>query len=177
MELFWKNGYHATSIQDLVNHLGINRASIYDTYGGKKELFDKAFALYRQINTNKTAQFLNNQDSIKKGFRLLFDMAIEETISDIDKKGCFVVNTAAELIPGDHEIKDVIRGNHDAMEETFYEFLLKGEKEGEIPPGKDLHAIATMIFTLFNGLRIIAKVQSNPEKLKASVDAALKLLD
>ena len=40
MELFWNKGYHATSIQDLVSNLGINRASLYDTFGGKKELFD-----------------------------------------------------------------------------------------------------------------------------------------
>ena len=43
MELFWEKGFHATSIQDLVAHLGINRASLYDTFGGKEELFKKAF--------------------------------------------------------------------------------------------------------------------------------------
>ena len=42
-DLFWKQGFHATSIQDLVNHLKINRASLYDTFGGKEELFNKAF--------------------------------------------------------------------------------------------------------------------------------------
>ena len=39
MELFWARGYHATSIQDLVDHLGVNRQSLYDTFGGKDELF------------------------------------------------------------------------------------------------------------------------------------------
>ena len=48
MELFWEKGFHATSIQDLVSHLGINRASLYDTYGGKDELFNTAFETYRQ---------------------------------------------------------------------------------------------------------------------------------
>ncbi|MEL6975424.1 MAG: helix-turn-helix domain-containing protein, partial [Bacteroidota bacterium] len=47
MELFWEKGFHATSIQDLVSHLGINRASLYDTFGGKDELFNTAFESYR----------------------------------------------------------------------------------------------------------------------------------
>ena len=177
MELFWKNGYHATSIQELVNHLGINRASIYDTYGGKKELFDKAFALYRQVNTNEVALFLDKHENVKEGFRALFEMAIRESLSDVDRKGCFVVNTATELIPGDGSIKEVIKENQEVVESSFYDFLLRGQKNGEIAAGKDLKAIAGMIFTLYSGLRVIAKVQSDPEKLLASVDTALMVLD
>ena len=48
MNLFWKQGYSATSVQDLVSHLGINRASLYDTFGDKEQLFKKSFALYRK---------------------------------------------------------------------------------------------------------------------------------
>lgn len=46
MELFWEKGYEATSIQDLLEKMGINRFSLYDTFKGKRELFDAAMALY-----------------------------------------------------------------------------------------------------------------------------------
>ena len=61
MELFWKKGYYATSIQDLVNHLGINRASLYDTFGGKKKLFLHTFSHYRTVNTQGVKDFLEGQ--------------------------------------------------------------------------------------------------------------------
>ena len=69
MCLFWRNGFHATSMQDLVSYLGINRASIYDTYGGKKELFDKAFEHYRTTNRKQLLDFLESQESVKEGFK------------------------------------------------------------------------------------------------------------
>ena len=82
MQLFWKKGYYATSIQDLVNHLGINRSSIYDTYGGKKELFDQAFLLYRSTNVADTRNFLKTQKHVREGFKRLFEMTIEESLTD-----------------------------------------------------------------------------------------------
>ena len=57
IHLFWKQGYTATSIQDLVTHLGINRASLYDTFGDKEELFKKAFEQYRKTSFDGLTQF------------------------------------------------------------------------------------------------------------------------
>jgi TetR/AcrR family transcriptional repressor of nem operon len=108
MNLFWKKGYDATSIQDLVNHLGINRASLYDTFEGKKELFAKVFLLYRETNSNGLKQFLSSQDDIKLGFSKLFIQVIEQSKSDIHNKGCFVVNTTIEFIPNDFEMIQVL---------------------------------------------------------------------
>ena len=116
MELFWKKGYHATSIQDLVGFLGINRGSLYDTYGGKKELFDKAFQLYRTNNSNGVTAFFESQNEVKKGFRKLFQMGINEAITDKDQKGCFVVNTTTELIPGEQEMLEIIQDNKKVFE-------------------------------------------------------------
>jgi TetR/AcrR family transcriptional repressor of nem operon len=108
MNLFWKKGYDATSIQDLVNHLGINRASLYDTFEGKKELFAKVFLLYRETNSNGLKQFLSSQDDIKLGFSRLFIQVIEQSKSDIHNKECFVVNTTIEFIPNDFEMIQVL---------------------------------------------------------------------
>ncbi len=177
MELFWKKGYHATSIQDLVNHLGINRASLYDTYGGKRELFDKSFQQYRASNTKGITSFLNDQPNVKTGLRKLFETAIDESVKDQDRKGCFVVNTTTELVPGDEKIQAILEENKHAFENLFYNFLLLGEEKGEIARGKDLKAIASLIFTFYNGLKVIAKIQPDKKQLLTSVDTVLTLLD
>ncbi len=177
MELFWKKGYHATSIRDLVNHLGINRASLYDTYGGKKELFDRSFNKYRTSNTKGVISFLDSQPNVKEGLKKLFEIAIKESVNDDDKKGCFVVNTTTELLPGDDKIQAILEENIKTFENVFYNFLLSGEKKGEIAKGKDLKAIASLIYMLYNGIKVVAKVEPDERKLFSSVDAALVLLD
>jgi TetR/AcrR family transcriptional repressor of nem operon len=176
-ELFWKKGYHATSIQDLVSFLGINRGSLYDTYGGKKELFDKAFQLYRTNNSNGITAFFESQSEVKKGFRKLFEMGINESISDKDKKGCFVVNTTTELIPGEKEMLKILQENKKVFESLFYAFLLKGQQNGEIPKNKNIKTISRLYYTFYNGLKVLAKIQSEPNELLNSVDEILMLLD
>lgn len=177
MELFWKNGYHATSIQDLVNHLGISRGSLYDTFEGKRNLFELAFEKYRTDNIQAVSSFMKSQASVKTGIRTLFERAIQESIEDKDQKGCFVINTITELIPGDEAIQTVINKNNNAFTKLFHTHLNRGERSGEIPSGKDLKTIAQLIFTLYNGIKVVAKVKPNRKKLMSSVDAALTLLD
>ena len=176
-ELFWKKGYHATSIADLVSFLGINRGSLYDTYGGKKELFDKAFQLYRDNNTNAVTTFLESQNEVKIGFRKLFEMGINEAITDKDQKGCFVVNTTTELIPGEEEMLKRIQNNKKVFESIFYAFLLKGQQNGEIPKSKNIKNISSLFYTFYNGLKVVAKVETDPNELMKSVDEMLMLLD
>ena len=177
MNLFWKQGYSATSVQDLVSHLGINRASLYDTFGDKEKLFLKAFENYRKANTEGIIQFLESQDNVKEGFRQLFEMAIEDSVSDQEKKGCFVVNTTTELIPGDKKIFEIIQENRKTFEAIFLNYLKSGEVKGQFKKGKDLPAIATLLFTLYNGLKVVSKVNSNKKELSNSINQVLSLLD
>jgi len=177
MEIFWKKGFHATSMQDLVDAMGINRASMYDTFGNKQQLFELAFERYRASNTARIKQFLESQSSVKAGIRTLFKNAIKESCSDTENKGCFVVNITTELLPGDERIKDMLQANKMAFEQAFSEFLQKGVKNGEIPEGKDIKAIARMLFTLYNGLKVVGKIPGKQEDLMASVEAALGVLE
>ena len=177
MNLFWKQGYSATSVQDLVSHLGINRASLYDTFGDKEKLFLKAFQNYRKTNTEGIIQFLESQDNVKEGFRQLFEMAIEDSVNDQEKKGCFVVNTTTELIPCDKKIFEIIQENRKTFEAIFLNYLKSGEVKGQFKKGKDLPAIATLLFTLYNGLKVVSKVNSNKKELSNSINQVLSLLD
>ncbi len=178
MELFWKQGYHATSMQDLVSHLKINRASLYNSFpGGKEELFSKAFNLYRSSNRSAVMAFLNSQPSVKEGLRRLFGFAVDESVRDCDAKGCFVVNTTTELVPGDAAIAALLLQNKQDFEGIFLNFLQKGIETSEISPEKDLKAIAGLLFTLNNGLRVVAKVQADKESLMRVVDTALSVLE
>ncbi|WP_046757053.1 TetR/AcrR family transcriptional regulator [Kordia jejudonensis] len=177
MCLFWRNGFHATSMQDLVNYLGINRASIYDTYGGKKELFDKAFAHYRTTSRTQLKAFLESQESVKNGFKKLFENGISEAVCDTERKGCFVINVTTELVPNDEEMLNVIQENKVFMECTFHDFLQTGVDSGEISATKNLKNLASILHTFYNGMKVVSKTDPNEEELLTSVDTVLTLLD
>ncbi|MFD2100532.1 TetR/AcrR family transcriptional regulator [Flagellimonas iocasae] len=177
MELFWERGFHATSIQNLVTCLGINRASLYDTFGGKEELFNKVFTYYRKKNGDTLRSTLEQEKSVKAGFCRLFEDAIEKAQTDTAQKGCFVVNTTTELIPGDETIHNALRENKENAERIFIEHIKKGIESGEIDASKDAESIGPMLFALFSGLQVMAKVDPDPNKLRKLVKSGLSVLD
>ena len=177
MELYWEKGYHATSIQDIVTHLGISRASLYGTFGDKKRLFDLSLDLYCATNKKGTLQFLESQKNIKEGLKKLFEIAIKDSINDKKKKGCFVVNSTTELIPGDESVKRALVRNQATFENIFYQFMLSGQERGEITKEKDIKTIASLIYILFSGIKVVAKIEPNQDKLLKSIDMVLSLLD
>ncbi|TMM59561.1 TetR/AcrR family transcriptional regulator [Maribacter algarum] len=177
MELFWEKGFHATSMQDLVNHLGINRASIYDTYGGKNELFDKAFQNYRTISLASLKSIFDSESDVKKGFRKLFQMVIDDVKTQGCQKGCFVVNTITELVPGDTVLLEKLKQNAANTEGLFEQYIQRGIDDGHIDASKNPKAIAFTLFTLFSGLRVTSKVEQNSKKLNEMVEVGLSILD
>lgn len=177
MEVFWEKGYNATSISDLVMKLGINRASLYDTFGGKRLLFEKALQLYKVTNRADFISFLDSQPSVKEGLLKLFTMMIEAGVQATDPKGCLVVNTATEWIPCDKSIRLHIDENRKDYESLFYSYLKKGVAKGEISPDKDLHTLASYLFMMQNGLQVIAKIHSDEAYLMNIVKAGLEVLD
>lgn len=177
MELFWEKGFHATSMQDLVSHLGINRASLYDTFGSKEALFQKAVEHYIEVSGSCIRTLFEEENDVRVGLKRLFDMAINESLCDLSKKGCFVVNTTTELIPGDEAIQEMLQKNRENMEAVFVDYIQKGIDKGQIDASKNAQDVGLMFFGLYNGLRVLAKVDPTSESLKKMATAGLSILN
>lgn len=177
IQLFSVKGYHTTSMQDLVDALGINRASLYDTFGSKEALFEQAFALYKKENRQRVVHFLQHHSSVKEGIFKLFEYAVDEAVADKGTKGCLAVNTTTELIPGDRKICSQLAENKTDFEKIFYDYLMLGIEKGEISRDKDVKALAAFLFTLYNGLKVVSKINPDKKELIASVKAGLAVLD
>lgn len=177
VELFWKQGYNATSMDDLVNYLGINRASLYDTFGGKKELFKKALNKYLTDNRQWLYTFLHAQKSVKEGLCKFFRMVVTETMQDQDIKGCFAVNTSTELLPHDAEMCEILQKNKLNFEKLFFELLKKGQDNKELRKDMDLKATAAYLVAFFNGLKVMAKLKPAKKDLEATIKIGLSVLD
>ena len=177
INIFWEKGYNNTSIQDLVNHLGINRGSLYDTFGGKRELFDKAFQQYLTTNNNALITFFESQKSVKKGFEKFFEIPLNAAVCDKGVRGCFAVNTITEMLPEDSIMQEVLIKNKKIIETAFYNFLQKGVANGEISKDKNIKKITSFLYALLNGLLVTAKINFNKKELLETVKTGLLVLE
>ncbi|MEZ4687566.1 MAG: TetR/AcrR family transcriptional regulator [Bacteroidia bacterium] len=136
--LFWRQGFQATSMQDLVEHLGINRASMYSSFGSKRDLFEKAFDTYRKRNMNQVKAYLESVPSIREGLKSMLLQGSTDTFDDGKIKGCMVVNCTSEFLPNDHEMFKVLSANKQQFEKLMVNHFGNGKSERRVPPGPRL---------------------------------------
>lgn len=175
LQVFWDKGYEATSMQDLVKHMGINRASMYDTFGNKYELFKKAIDVYCQQTLLNTKQILQSPGSPLQNIMRYYQLLGSST-GIVKHHGCFINNTAVELGPHKPEIARYIRNHWAKVEEIFKSALDQAVEQGEIHPNTDTAALARLFNTLIQGLAVSSKVEISPERLASVVSTAFALL-
>jgi len=175
MNLFWKKGYHATSIQDLVDHLGINRGSIYATFIGKDELYQEAVKLYRQQNATALKEFLQQQSSVKEAIKALMYSNLNEAKCDPDKKGCFIVNCTTEYLPTHNESINLVDENRTIFLKTMTAFIQSGIDSGELNTSSNAHSLANLVYTFFSGMMVVSKTSNNYAELGKSIELVMGL--
>src|SRR3982751_5501533 len=97
MEVFWARGYEATSVGDLVEQMGINRQSIYDTFGDKHSLYLQSLDRYREVEGRKMLEAVEHPGAVKGALPQLFQGVIECALGGGERRGCFVGNATSEL--------------------------------------------------------------------------------
>jgi TetR/AcrR family transcriptional repressor of nem operon len=176
MRLFWKKGFHATSIQDLVDTLGVNRASLYGTYGGKEVLFRRSLDRYFELETSRINQILENETLAKSALSSLFDHLISQILSDTDQKGCLVINSIAELFPGEGALQNRLAEIKKAYESLFSNILFEGIENGEFSSEMNVPERAAFLFSVYTGLKVISKISPSESFLRNTVSTSLRVL-
>lgn len=178
MHLFWQKGYHDTSIQDLVEHLGINRASMYHTFGDKQRLFMRALERYRAIGLEWRWNILKeHQQSPVQALKELFLAAAGHLAGDPQCRGCFLVNSAAELLPAEGSIREYLDRTEQEELCIYSDCLERAIQLGELPPETDVPHTAAYLAGLYHGLTVVSKFRKDPEELKGMVRLGLSTLD
>lgn len=176
VDLFWRNGYHATSAQQLVDALGISRSSIYDTYTDKRTLFLKALKQYQDRNAKALIQFVNQATDAEQGVRGIFSGILQECAVDELNKGCFMVNTSIELSAMDAEIGQFVADNNRNVEDALTRLVKKGQDAGQFSTRKTARAYARFLFGTITALRVAARSGTDKKVLQDIVDVTLSAL-
>jgi TetR/AcrR family transcriptional repressor of nem operon len=172
MDLFWRKGYEATSMQDLVDHLGIGRGSIYATFGSKHELYLLALDRYGEESGGRALDLLSRPGPVLPAVRGFITGFLTEALSD--RKGCLVTNTAVEC-PHDRPMARRVESNWDGLETAIASALTRARAQGELAGDKDPRVLARFLVTFVQGLKVMAKVPDE-RRMRDAVDQALSLL-
>ncbi len=175
--VFWRNGYNGTSMQELVDGLGISRSSLYDTYGDKHTLFIKALESYQNEASGKVCAIINSAEPAKEKIKKLLEFITAELLNDKEHKGCFMVNAEVEVAPHDPEVSQLVCANDQQVEDAFYLVIKKGQESGEINSRQDARALARFTFNTVKGLRVTAKSTSDKAVFDDIIKLAMAMLD
>ena len=176
VHLFWLKGYNGTSMQDLVDGLGISRSSLYDTYGDKHTLFLKSLGNYKKAVSVKMDVIVSRANSAKDAVKGLLEFIIGELLNDQEHKGCFLVNAAVEMAPHDKEVNGMLCQNDRFMEEYFYETIKKGQESGEITSAQDARLLAQFIINNIKGIRVTSKSIAEKKVFREIVNLTMSVL-
>lgn len=173
MDLFWRQGYEATGVQDIVDELGISRSSLYSTFGGKDQLFQMAFQRYCAQEAGPRHALLTQDGSVLDALRELLLGLADAPRHHPDRRGCLVVNAAMERVPGHAATTVAVTTQLGRLEEALYAAIRRGQAAGEVDPARDARALARFLVSVVQGMRVVGKATADPATLRDTVDVAL----
>jgi TetR/AcrR family transcriptional repressor of nem operon len=174
MQLFWRNGYAATSIRDLLDGMGIGYGSLYNTFGDKHALFLACLDRFRELRTSWIDEVL--EDSGLSGIEEVFRRTVDGLVGFEPRRGCLLANTAVELGPHDAEVAAKISRYVRHTEAVFERAVIRAQEAGEISADRDPRALARFLVNALHGLRVLARVGTDRAVLEDVVRVALDVL-
>ncbi|CAM5595112.1 TetR/AcrR family transcriptional regulator OS=Streptomyces tendae OX=1932 GN=GUR47_09955 PE=4 SV=1 [Streptomyces tendae] len=176
MDVFWRKGYAGTTPQDLVDALGIGKGSLYNTFGSKHALYERALRRYRDSQAAALVALIGEAGPVKVRLRGALEFLVDMDLADPDRRGCMAVNAAAELAATDEVATELVRRMLDRTEDAFRALIEEGRRSGEIAPDRDPAALGSMLLNTVVGLRLMARVAEGPDRLVRVIDATVDSL-
>ncbi|MGR6999085.1 TetR/AcrR family transcriptional regulator [Yinghuangia aomiensis] len=174
-ELFWRRGYHATSVRDLGDELKLTPSSLYRTFTDKHTLFLRALDRYRATESVEARRRLDATDRpVREVLREWMRWLVTCPAGGEPGRGCFVVNTATELGTADDQVRQRTEAAFEVTRQALRSVLAEGRDRGELSGDLDTDAAAELLFTTVLGLRVRERAGHDLERLTVAIDLAIR---
>ncbi len=176
-KVFWDHGYHPTSIDDLCKATGVLRGSLYSAFGDKRGILIAALDQYAEQNLARLGDSLRSAELSREGLRsaLIYYTRTATVLSG--NHGCFVTNTALEMIPDDREVAERVARIFRRMVALLTAAIVRGQAAGIFNPELDERTIGNFLLCAIQGLRVLGKLNYDEEELVGIVDMVMRALD
>lgn len=176
MDVFWRHGYEGTSLPMLLKTMRIGRQSLYDTFGGKRDLFLAAIDRYCAMLAERLLGVLAPADASLGAIRQCLADVVAFHASFPDRRACFMANTAMEVATHDKTVAKKVAAFMGAMEGAFAHALANAAAKGEIR-SKNTRALARHLVAVVNGIAVAAKSGASRAALDDVAAVALEGLE
>lgn len=177
MQTFWRKGYEATSMADLMAATGLHKGSIYGTFGDKHSLFIQALKRYLWQMDRTEAEALKNAETPLDGLRRVGHAMIDLVDDDSGvPKGCMAVNAIIGMAPDDEEVKRIMEEHVQGMRNSIVEAITAAQEAGQITKDRPAELLAGMIMTFVSGLSTTMKGYISTEEAHQLLDAQMEAI-
>ena len=173
MRTFWAQGYEGTSVQDLVDAMGVNKPSLYSTFGCKEEIFREAVELYDRLEGRATSESLSEAATAREAVETMLRSNARAYAVEEGPRGCMIVLSSLLGAPENESVRTFLADNRLNGEMTLRDRLVRGIAEGDLTSSADVDRLAAFYTTVLEGLSIQARDGASAEKLIMIIDAAM----
>ena len=167
MEQFWREGYEASSVQKLLDCTGINRGTLYNSFGDKDTFFKSCVDQYNKVVDKQIAASLKNS---KLGPWEAIEDYFGETVLNVTNKhrsmGCLLVNSVCESINYDKQMRKVVRGSLASIRKALAARLKEAHKNRKMKMGISAEFAAEVLMNSLHGIRVNSRDGKTPKQLK-----------
>ena len=176
MEVFWQNGFHATSLPDLIEGMRLTRGSIYKAYEDKRSIYLAALDVFVEEKLERFERDLSKKDK-RLAIRDALRGTARESAGGNGQKGCFVAAATLEMVPDDGEVEERVLGLFRNLERLFATAIDEGKRAGDITTKTPAAALAKFFVCTVQGLCVLGKLGPTERSNTVTINVALSLLD
>jgi AcrR family transcriptional regulator len=173
LRVFWTKGYEGASLPELTAAMGINRPSLYATFGSKEDLFRLAIARYEE-GPGAYVRVALAAPTAREAVELLFAGAIGMAANRDNPRGCLAVQGALVCSDASDSVKAELASRRKATEAAIAKRLKKGKTNGDLPASADPAALARFVATVLQGMAVQAAGGTTAKELRKVADVAMQ---
>lgn len=177
IQCFWKKGFEATSMRDLIDCMGITGASLYNAFGDKSALYRKALRHYLESTFGERVMRLESTLAPRQAIEMFFGEIIDRSMNDAQRRGCMMVNSALEAAPHDPDAQAIVDDFLARAEHFFLRRVEAGQQDGTISCAQTAQDLSRLLLGVLLGIRVLTRAKPQRALLESVLRPALALLD
>ena len=177
LDLFRKQGFAATSLDDLSEATGMNRPSLYGAFGDKRELYIKSYQRYREQARAAMVEIFRQEMPVRQRLERIYASALNIYLSgEAGPRGCFTVVTAASEAVSDPDIRALVLDGLTELDKAFTSCFRRAKEKGELPETADPAVLAQIASSTVHSIAIRSRARIPRKELEAIVKGAIDVM-
>jgi TetR/AcrR family transcriptional repressor of nem operon len=177
LDAFWEHGYTATSVQELQDEMGLNRGSLYGTFGDKKQLFLAVLDKYYEQRIEDFRRVLEETPSARRAIEELLKRVANECTGADGARGCLAAKAAMELAPHDKDVSAWLKRFHRRNVGMVMKTIERGQRDGEFAKRLDAESAARFVLNNIAGMRLLGTTSPALSEIQPIIEMVLRSLD